>query len=178
MILKQYEPHFKRIEKHLQETMLLLGDQEYKSAYRFPVEVKTLDIQGEADYIEDLTYPYLLGKLGQFGTVFNLGTIEHIFDAARAWKNAALLVREGGVFVTHSPVAGWEGHGIHITNHRYIESFFLRNGFETIDSWFSYKEGPECHEPTRDCGRSVIFWMVAKKLKHTLEYVYPTDYCV
>jgi hypothetical protein len=159
MILREYIPSLNRLKEHMKGEMLMLGDQEYTVEYKFPCPVKTMDIQGKADYIHDLTKPFKIG----FDTVFNLGTLEHIWDVHSAFTNTAKIVNLGGNYIGHHPVAGWEGHGIHVTDWKYIQKFFLMNGFSEVLSFFTTKEGMACEAPSRNCGRSIIYWCVFKK---------------
>ena len=87
-------------------------------------DYKTIDPDG-GDY-NDLTSD--LTSLHQtFETVFNLGTIEHIWDAHAAWSNALKLVKVGGYFVGVSPVHGYWRHGIHVTDPVAITTFIKKN---------------------------------------------------
>lgn len=172
MILKEYIPSLDKLKPFMKGEMLMLGDQEYMVDYRFPCEVKTMDIQGKATFIHDLNKPFK----GEFDTVFNLGTLEHIWDVHSAFKNTANMVKVGGRFIGHHPVAGWEGHGIHITDWKYIRQFFLNNGFDCELEFFTTKEGQNVQAPTRNCGRSIIYWCVFKKHMN-ISITKPIDLC-
>ena len=120
-------------------------------------DYKTLDIDN-GDYAIDLTgdTSFLNQK---WDTVFNLGTIEHIWDAHRAYCNAIQMVKVGGYFINHAPVGvDFVDHGIHLTSPAALLSFFKINGFEIIDHFNS---------------DNVIQWIVAKKLEHRTSFLAP-----
>jgi hypothetical protein len=117
--------------------MLVLGHQEcrvepYPDArsffYSYGVDDFTdLDPDG-GDISADLNKP-LPQLYGRYGSVWNLGTLEHVWDVHTAWSNALAAVDRGGWFVTFSPTFGWKDHAIHITGHKWIKAFLTLNGF-------------------------------------------------
>lgn len=162
MILPEHAQHFDRLRPYMKPAMLMLGNQENKAGYQFPCDYLTLDPDGgQLQY--DLNEP-IENMGGQFETVFNLGTLEHVWDVHQAYLNCARVLRVGGHFLGHSPVAGYEGHGIHVTDWKYIRAFLEANGFEIQELWFSEQNGRNCDVPSRNCGRSIILWFAAKKL--------------
>lgn len=154
------------------EEMLILGDQEVKADFPFP-SYQTLDIHGDPDILHDLTTPLGL----KFQTVFNYGTLEHIWDYHSAFINTIDSVEVGGCYIGHHPVSGWEKHGIHITNQKYIAKFLKLNGFLILDEFFT-AYGKPCSEPQRDCGNSIVYWVAARKIQQVPEYKTPRDLCL
>ena len=96
-----------------------------------------------------------------FNTVFNFGTIEHVWDANKAWSNALRFVKVGGYFLTHSPVAGYRNHGLRITSEPAIRAFVSKNGFQILDAWIT----------TRPVGNTL--WLAAVKEWHIEENLAP-----
>ncbi len=142
--------------------MLMLGNQEDKTGEaRFLFgEYQTLDPDGgdiRADLAGDLSEHF-----ERFACVYNMGTIEHIWDCHRAWSNAARMTKVGGYLVSHSPVGGFQNHGIHVTTDRYILDFLRLNGFLIVDDWLTTSEGEPVNTVNRD-GRDVCLWLVAQK---------------
>ncbi len=86
-----------------------------------------------------------------FNTVFNFGTLEHVWDAHAAWSNALKFVKVGGHFLTSSPVDGYRNHGLHITSEPAISAFISKNGFVILDKWITSKA----------VGKTL--WLVARK---------------
>ena len=159
MILPEHIHCFDKLRQFYLGPMLLLGDQQYVVPYDFGVTVKTLDIMGEPDILHDLTKNVF--HLGLYTTVFNLGTLEHIWDVETAWTHALQLSSE--YFITCSPVAGWEGHCCHITNWLDITTFLIKANFNLVYHFFTTKEGEICSSPSRNCGKSILYWAAYKK---------------
>ena len=164
MILPEHVVHFDRLgrEGAFRSPMLMLGNQDcrvngYRDGAAFfaqygVAEYKTLD-PDRGDLRLDLN-GFLAQLERQYQTVFNLGTIEHVWDAHMAWTNALHAVEVGGTLVSHSPFSGFEDHGIHLTNPKFIKAFVEKNGFEIgIDFQTSSRNGR-------------IWWFLAKKTGH------------
>ena len=106
-----------------------------------------LDIQGDLSSMDQM-----------WDTVFNLGTLEHVWDVHKAYSNSARMVKVGGYFIGHAPVENYNNHGIHVTHSDAILKFFSINGFEIVASWKS---------------DSVLLWHIAKKITHQTEFIRP-----
>jgi len=176
MILAEHIPAHNRLSKYMNGPMLMLGNQSNECGFQFPCAYQTLDPDG-GDFKIDLNNiltpdlsadQYKAGAsvnlLSAFETVYNLGTLEHVWDVNQAYENAAKMVRLNGHFIGHSPVAGYEGHGIHVTSPGRIIDFFRFNGFNIVDMFFTDQQGRECGQPERNCGRSIILWFAAQRV--------------
>jgi hypothetical protein len=174
MILHEHLPHLERLRPYYKSPMLLLGDQEFRTPFDFGCNFKTFDIAGNPDIKADLTkwIPFM-----SWNTVFNLGTLEHIWDVHSAYCNVAKMIAVGGYYIGHHPVAGYEGHGIHITSPNNIMSFFELNGFKILCAWTTLQDGNLCMMAKRNEGKSVILWFVAEKIKEVNLFDVPTDLC-
>ena len=161
----------------------MLGNQRTKMdispAEFFKVDnYKTIDPDG-GDY-RDITenLPELYNK---FETVFNLGTLEHIWDVHTAWSNALKFVKEGGYFIGISPINGYYRHGIHVTDPISILSFIKKNGFEILDNFISLPNGQVLDNsvllPRKKKleNRNLLLWYVAKKISHLDQLLPPTQ---
>lgn len=174
MILKEHFPHHNRMKKYCSGHMLMLGAQENDFGYDFGdlKDYKTLDPDG-GSLAWDLNVPIPPEWIELWETVYNLGTIEHVWNVHQAFTNAALMVKKGGHYLHHSPCAGYEGHGIHITDPDSIIKFFKRNGFELKEHWFTDSFGVECLAPSRKCRMDIIFWAAFKKVTYSNEFTAP-----
>lgn len=164
MILPDHMPHLERLRAlgAYRSPMLMLGNQECHvgtSAQEFfDVEsYTTLDPDG-GDLRRDLSSD-LSDLFGRFACVFNLGTLEHVWDVHAAYSNAARMVRPGGVFIGHAPVGGWEQHGVHVTGERFILEFFALNGFSINEHWLVSQPGTGRRRPN---GRQTLWTMATK----------------
>lgn len=178
-IIKKHIRNYEKYRPYFLSPFLMLGNQATNMSvspkdYFKVEEYKTIDPDG-GDY-KDLT-GNLSNLYNSFGTVFNLGTLEHIWDVHTAWSNALKLVRVGGYFIGVSPVYGYYRHGIHVTDPVAISSFLSKNGFQIIDSYLSHKKGwpinsiEEASEGKHG-SNDVLFWYVARKNNH-LEVLTP-----
>jgi hypothetical protein len=166
MILTEHIPHLHSLQSYMRPPMLMLGRQTNTSAYRFPCDYKTLDPDG-GDFplsLAALTDDEMDRHREAWATVFNLGTLEHIWDAHQAHVDAASMVKIGGHFLGQVPVAGWEGHGIHITSSRQVLDFFELNEFHLESFWFTTQAGALCEAPRRNGGKSILLWFAAKRM--------------
>lgn len=180
MILNEHIVWHERIVKFfpLYGDICMLGNQENRSNFSFNRKIVSIDPDG-GDLKIDLSdpemfisYPDIYRK---FFIVYNLGTIEHIWDIHTAYVNASDLCNINGVFVNIVPVSGYTLHGMHVTNHKYIEFFFLQNGYDVLDVFYTTKEGKMCEAPKRWFIGDTLQWMVAKKNKFVESYIRPQE---
>ncbi len=117
-------------------------------------DYEDLDLDG-GDLRYDLNKDLGIYELsGVFGTVFNLGTLEHVWNCHNAWGNALRAVKVGGHFLTHSPVSGYKDHGLHLTSAPAIRAFVSKNGFTILDDWHTKRPIGE------------VLWLAAVKDRH------------
>jgi hypothetical protein len=158
----QHVADLQRLAPYYKAPMLMLGATdsvvpEFPTAADFfgqwvGDEYEDLDLD-ESDIELDLNGD--LKQLSQkYGCVFNVGTLEHVWNTHAAWVNALRAVKRGGYFLCHSPVSGYKNHGLHITSAPAIQAFVSKNGFKILDSW------------TTQANMGELFWLVAKKEKH------------
>lgn len=66
-----------------------------------------------AGIVHDLNKPVPPELLGQFGFIFDGGTLEHVFNVPQALDNVFHMLRPGGRFVSANGMNGWVGHGLY-----------------------------------------------------------------
>jgi len=158
----QHLEHLGQFSKYYQAPMLMLGTTGMyvpglTTAAAFfgqwiGTEYTELDLDGgdlRLDLNDDLS---VLSQ--RYGTVFNFGTIEHVWNAHNAWANVLRAVRVGGYFLNHSPISGYHEHGLHLTFAPGIRAFVSKNGFDILDEWTT----------KRNVGAAL--WFVAVKKEH------------
>ena len=84
MILPEHYPYYDRVRKHVHGHVLLLGNQEGDLGKIGGKKITTLDPDG-GDITFRLEDRIMAQYEEKFDTVFNLGTIEHIWDSHAAW---------------------------------------------------------------------------------------------
>ena len=172
MILQELKGQYDRVLRVVSGDVLMLGRQVGHVDGRDAAEffkargAKTytqLDPDG-GDLLDSLDAD-LENLAAKFDTLVNFGTIEHVWDAHRAWSNALRMVKPGGHFVSASPVSGWENHGIHVTDGRYVSAFFEQNKCEKLHEEYSRQDGTPAPRPVRGAG-TVTMWAVYRKKSH------------
>ena len=181
-IIKSHLENYEKYREYYKSPFLMLGNQDTNMDISppkyFNVSVyKTIDPDG-GDY-NDLT-ANLKELHNSFGTVFNLGTIEHIWDAHTAWSNALRLVKVGGYFVGVSPIHGYYRHGIHVTDPVAILTFLEKNKFKILDHYISHKKGWTINtiEEAMNSKRAttdILLWYAAQKIEHLENLSPPTQ---
>lgn len=174
MILREHGPHYQRFG----DAALLTGDVLVLGRHEGAINgvtakgvlgawgatsVTSLDLDG-GDIAVSLD-GHLAHLAQRYDTVFNLGTLEHLWDVQRAWANALRMVRVGGYFLTHSPVGGYEGHGVHVTDWRFIAHFCTLNGCTALRQWFTTQDGQD-RPATQRGGGQTIYWAAFRKDFH------------
>ena len=103
-------------------------------------EVHAIDVSEYegADLIYDLnlSLPELLNE--QFDYVVDNGTLEHVFCATEAVKNAARICKKGGWIVNVTPAAGYTNHGFYSFSPRFYNDFYENNGFWIDEIQFEF----------------------------------------
>ena len=90
-----------------------------------------IDLNEHADYRLDLSQPLPPKFRGVAQSVIDIGTTEHIFDAAQVFKNMVEMLRPGGVVMHLSPVS-WHNHGFYNFNPVLFNEFYAANGFARL----------------------------------------------
>lgn len=98
-----------------------------------------------ADHILDLNLPVPAELHGRFATVFEAGTLQHVFDLPQVFANLHALVQEGGrVIHGMAPSTNHVDHGFYMFSPTLFHDFYTANGwrieacyfFEFFPYWF------------------------------------------
>src|SRR5579871_202928 len=95
-------------------------------------DYQDIDINGKAALNLDFSLPLPQEHEVKAGAIFDLGTIEHIFDASQAFANVCHFLREGGLVIHCSPMTAYE-HGFYNFNPLLFRKFYTAHGFEIVD---------------------------------------------
>ena len=98
-------------------------------------KIHALDISDHdgADLIGDLNDLELHSKIGrQFGTVIEIGTIEHVFHVPNALWNLVQMCELGGEIIHAAPTNNWPNHGFYQLSPTLFYDYYTANGFEVI----------------------------------------------
>ena len=105
--------------------------------------VDSLDVSDyeNATLVADLGRPSSFDR--RFDTVVDAGSLEHIFDAARAFRNLVSLCEIGGRIVHILPVNNLNGHGFWQFSSDLIHSLYCaRNGFSDTKVYYASSIDP------------------------------------
>lgn len=91
-----------------------------------------------AEIVHDFNNPVPLSLHQQFDTVFDAGSLEHIFNVPCAVGNEMNMVRVGGRLLSTLPANNWLGHGFYQFSQEFpFRVFTPNNGFAVLRAYFS-----------------------------------------
>jgi len=135
-------------------------------------QVTTLDpFDPRADARYDLNEPVPDYEAERYAVVLDIGCLEHVFDTRRCLENCLRMAQVGGVYVLHTTVAGYVGHGLHVFNPEALTEALRLNGFEILYEKYCARDGRPLGGP-KDA-RDALIWLVGKKTRHIDEFVVP-----
>jgi hypothetical protein len=111
--------------RYCEGLLSLLGGQDIQSIDNSSYENATI--------IHDMNREVPDRYKGRFTTVFDAGTLEHIFNYPTAIRNCMDLISEGGFFIGVSPTNNFMGHGFYQFGPDLFSSVFShQNGFDLL----------------------------------------------
>jgi hypothetical protein len=135
-------------------------------------EVAVLDLfDPRATLRYDMNQPVPESEHERYGTLLDIGCLEHVFDTRQCLENCLRMVRPGGCYFLHTPVKGFFGHGLHALNPEAVLGALDENGFELLYHRYCAKDGTPLEDP--DSAPDVILWVVARKLRPLGRFVVP-----
>lgn len=135
-------------------------------------KVTTLDYFDErADLRYDMNLPVPAHEHEKYSTVLDIGSLEHVFDTRQCIENCLKMVEVGGIYVLHTCVKGYFGHGLHVFNPEGLLQSLALNNFDIVYLKYTTSEGKVIDAPRY--GENVLIWVVAKKLKSLDTFVVP-----
>ena len=87
----------------------------------------------DATVPHDLNTPLDPVHHGTYDTVLDVGTLEHVFDAATYMRTMAQLLVPGGTAMHLSPTQGGANHGLYCFQPTFFFSFYGQNGFADLE---------------------------------------------
>ncbi|MFN4158533.1 MAG: hypothetical protein ACK4GO_09045 [Gemmobacter sp.] len=99
------------------------------------------DYEGAA-ILQDLNRPVPASLEGQFGFIFDGGTLEHVFNVPQALENVFRMLAPGGRFVSANGMNGWVGHGIYQFNPELVWTFWGRTAGCHVHDCRAIKKSP------------------------------------
>ncbi|WP_157091593.1 class I SAM-dependent methyltransferase [Methylobacterium nodulans] len=92
--------------------------------------IKSMDISSfeGADIIHDLNTPISEDNYNTFDTIFDGGTLEHVFHLPNALENVRKMLRVGGLFISVNAANNQLGHGFYQFSPELFWSYFRESG--------------------------------------------------
>jgi SAM-dependent methyltransferase len=135
-------------------------------------DVTTLDhFDPRASLRYDMNEPVPASEHERYGTVLDIGCLEHLFDTRRCLENCLRMLRTGGLYFLHTPVNGYLGHGLHTFNPEALLGALQQNGFEILYHRYCAKDGTPLDDPAE--ARDAIIWLVARKTRPLARFEVP-----
>ncbi len=123
------------------------------------VSLDLFDSRAELRY--DMNQPVPESEHRKYGTLIDIGCLEHLFDTAQCLENCIRMVRRGGHYLLHTPVNGYYGHGLHVFNPQGLIDCLGANGFKIVYLKYSTMFGKPISDPST--ASNVLIWMVGRK---------------
>lgn len=109
----------------------------------------------------DMNRPVPEAEHERYGTLIDIGCIEHVFDTRQCLENCLRMVRPGGTYALTTCVNGYHGHGLHVFNPEGLVKGLEQNGFEVLYCRYSTKDGLPVEDPAR--ATDALIWLVGRK---------------
>lgn len=131
----------------------------------------------EFDLNRDLGETY--GFRDTFDLVTNLGTLEHCFDQAAAFRNMHRLCKVGGLMVHALPSAGNVNHGFYNYHPRFVADLAAANEYRILSMFIAPDYTPERVPYSLDAYRArdskdLLLYPVLKRMSDS-DFRAPTD---
>lgn len=94
------------------------------------------------DYVFDLNEPVGSEYENRFDIIFDIGTMEHVFDVPTALENTIRMLKPGGCVILGYPASNAIDHGFYSFSPTLLFDFFTANGFSDFRCFLA--EG-SCH---------------------------------
>jgi hypothetical protein len=135
-------------------------------------EIEVLDLfDPRATLRYDMNQPVPESEHERYGTLLDIGCLEHVFDTRQCLENCLRMVRPGGCYFLHTPVKGFFGHGLHALNPEGLLLALEENGFEIVYHRYCAKDGTPLADP--DAAADVILWLVGRKRRSVGRFEIP-----
>jgi hypothetical protein len=114
------------------------------------MEAHSVDLFDErADLRYDMNNPVPAFEHERYGTLIDIGSIEHLFDTRQCLENCMRMLRVGGHYLLHAPISGYFGHGLHTFHPEGLMAALEINGFRILYCSYHNIKGKPMENPCR-----------------------------
>jgi hypothetical protein len=127
-------------------------------------EIEVLDhFDRRASLQYDMNAPVPDQEHERYGTLIDVGCLEHVFDTRQCLENCLRMVRTGGIYFLCTCVNGYLRHGLHVFNPEGLVDALKQNGFEIVYCRYSTSRGGPISDPSE--WRNALIWLVGRKTR-------------
>ena len=111
----------------------------------------------------DMNNPVPKKYHNRFGTLVDIGSLEHVFDVKQALINCMKMLKPRGMYLLAVPVKGYYSHGIHtFTDPKALVHAFVHNKFEIVEVAYSTRARAPISDPRE--ADEVMLWLMTRKI--------------
>ena len=144
--------------------------------------VESMDFSNDEKptYVHDLNQPIEESLRGRFDTIYDGGTMEHVFDVRSVLKNIFDMLKIGGRIIHQSPSSNHVDHGFYMFSPTLFYDFYCANNFKihecllieysvnhNDEPWSIYEYEPGCLSGLSfggfDRGKLLAIYITAEK---------------
>jgi hypothetical protein len=130
---------------HMHDLFKMLGFSDVASLDAFDADSPTI--------LHDMNKPIPEQYKNKYDVVFDIGSMEHVFDIKQFVQNCVEMVKESGTLVIYDALLGWHNECFYNFQTPFFFDVFKANGFEDISVFLNYF--PKYH----DFGNSKTTWV-------------------
>ena len=134
-LLRQLErPLVERVPEFADDVLIALGAERVEA-------LDTSQYEG-AQVVHDLNQDVPPSWHEQYDTIFDGGTLEHVFNFPNAIRNCMEMLKPGGRFISVTVANNWCGHGFYqFSPELFYRVFTSSNGFNVVEMYLAEIDG-------------------------------------
>jgi len=122
------------LQRHIDAGEPVHGDAHFFGLMGLELDAMDVSPYEHAEIVHNLNQPIPPELSGRYGTVFDGGTIEHVFDVRTAFVNIANMLAPGGRVLHITPCNNYVNHGFWQPSPRSFYDFYQINGFTDLET--------------------------------------------
>lgn len=130
---------------HMHDLFKMLGFRNASSLDAFDADSPTI--------LHDMNKPIPDQHKGKYDVVFDVGSMEHVFDIKEFVQNCVEMVKDDGVLIIYDALVGWHNECFYNFQTPFFFDVFKANGFDEISVFLNYF--PKYH----DFGKGKTTWL-------------------
>lgn len=188
----------KLLKKYNYSKIKLNNKKKIKSKFFFKLfnldNIKSIDINKyeNADIIEDLNFPIKKKYYSNFDSIYDGGSLEHVFNISEGLQNLNKMLKPNGYIMHLLPCNNYIDHGFYSISPTLLRDFYIQNNYIIIENYlvkqkfdlsknsvwqvYNYEHEKIKYYNKWNWGNNrMLVWIVAKKTKKINKFNYPTQ---